>query len=208
MASGALGDPPRDAALHASVCEGCLGLVAARDALAAIDTGLAALPPSRLGQRRPPTPILGAARIGAATVTVGVLGAALAFGASQLIAGGRHPASGARRVVGPRRRLAWQGCDAVPPPRRGREATLLRARDGEARRRYRLPPRARRRRWSPRAPGRQGSRAAQIRGSSRHGDRETRRSAGLPAVRRCSTRRGRHAAKCDSVCRKVRSGGV
>ena len=93
MASGALGDPPRDAALHASVCEGCLGLVAARDALAAIDTGLAALPPSRLGQRRRPTPILSAARIGAATVTVGVLGAALAFGASQLIAGGRHPAA-------------------------------------------------------------------------------------------------------------------
>ncbi len=48
LASGAIGDPPRDSALHATVCKRCLRLVAARDALAAIDIGRAALPPSHL----------------------------------------------------------------------------------------------------------------------------------------------------------------
>ena len=87
MAGGALGEPPRDAALHASVCEDCLSLLAARDALAAIDTGRAALPPSRLGHRAAPRPIVRVARMGLATAGVVVLGAVLAFGASRLIAG-------------------------------------------------------------------------------------------------------------------------
>ena len=93
MASGALGEPTRDAALHASVCDGCLGLVAALDALAAIDTGRAALPPSRLGQRKRAMPMLRVARLGLATAAVAMLGAAVAFGASQLIAGRRLPAA-------------------------------------------------------------------------------------------------------------------
>jgi hypothetical protein len=116
MASGALGEAPRDAAVHASVCEGCLGLVAAHDALAAIDTGLAALPPTRLAQRRPPTPILGAARVAAATLTVGVLGAALAFGASQLIGGGRQPAA---RAPAPTAAGAVLGAQGAPPESEG-----------------------------------------------------------------------------------------
>lgn len=93
MASGALGEPTRDTALHASVCDGCLGLVAALDALAAIDTGRAALPPSRLGQRKRAMPMLRVARLGLATAAVAMLGAAVAFGASQLIAGRRLPAA-------------------------------------------------------------------------------------------------------------------
>lgn len=87
MAGGALGEPPRDAALHASVCEGCLSIVAALDALAAINTGRAAVPASRLGHRAAPRRIMRAARMGLATAAVVVVGAVLAFGASQLIAG-------------------------------------------------------------------------------------------------------------------------
>ena len=77
IADGAPGEPPRDAALHASVCEGCLSLVAARDALAAIDTGRAALPPSRLMHRAAPRPIVRVFRTGLATAAVVMLGAAL-----------------------------------------------------------------------------------------------------------------------------------
>ena len=48
LAEGALGDPPRDAAIHASVCPECLHKSSALDALRGIDLGLATLPPSRV----------------------------------------------------------------------------------------------------------------------------------------------------------------
>ena len=48
LAEGALGDPPRDAAIHASVCPECLHKSAALDALQTIDLGRVAMPPSRV----------------------------------------------------------------------------------------------------------------------------------------------------------------
>lgn len=48
LADGAPGEPPRDVAIHASVCRECLHKGAALDALGSIDLGLAALPPSRV----------------------------------------------------------------------------------------------------------------------------------------------------------------
>lgn len=47
LQDGAPDDPPRDAAIHASVCAECQRKVAALDGLLFIDLGLAPLPPSR-----------------------------------------------------------------------------------------------------------------------------------------------------------------
>jgi len=52
LAAGAADEPPRDAALHASVCADCLVSIAALDALTAIDLGRAALPASRTAPGR------------------------------------------------------------------------------------------------------------------------------------------------------------
>jgi hypothetical protein len=49
LLAGTAADPPRDVAVHASVCPGCGEAMAAFDALAAIDPGRATLPPSRIG---------------------------------------------------------------------------------------------------------------------------------------------------------------
>ncbi len=81
LRSGASGEPPRDAAIHASVCEECLRKVVALDSLAEVDLGAAPVPPSlpseRLtapGRLRRPAFVLGTA----AAVVIGVATGSLA----------------------------------------------------------------------------------------------------------------------------------
>lgn len=53
LLAGAHGEPPRDAALHASACDRCLRDVAAMDALLAVDVAGAEVPLLPLGAPRP-----------------------------------------------------------------------------------------------------------------------------------------------------------
>jgi hypothetical protein len=89
---GTPGDPARDLALHASVCPDCLRWISAYDALTTIDVGRARLPPWKSRQRRP-TAMLRVGRLVAVAASLVLLGWAIAFGVSQLLAG---PAAGDR----------------------------------------------------------------------------------------------------------------
>ena len=84
LAAGAVGDPARDVALHASFCPTCLQLAAALDALALVDPGAEDLP---AGVAPLPHPRGGMvlARRAAAVAAVGVLGVATAIGAGALL---------------------------------------------------------------------------------------------------------------------------
>ena len=53
LLAGARGEPARDLALHASVCPDCVARIVALDMLAAVDPGLAPLPPSAALRLRP-----------------------------------------------------------------------------------------------------------------------------------------------------------
>lgn len=79
LIAGAPGEPPRDAALHASVCDECMARVSALDALAAIDAGRALLPPSirapqhgRIATLRTPALAAGAVLVIALGIGAGV----------------------------------------------------------------------------------------------------------------------------------------
>jgi len=80
LLAGAAGEPPRDLALHASVCGECTARIAAFDLLTLVDAGRAPLPPSRPAQRSR-SPLLRLARAGGAVAGVvllaGVVGAGL-----------------------------------------------------------------------------------------------------------------------------------
>ena len=52
LAAGAEGDPPRDLAVHASVCAECSRWIGALDLLAVVDTGLADMPVEPMGRER------------------------------------------------------------------------------------------------------------------------------------------------------------
>ncbi|HEX5395582.1 MAG TPA: hypothetical protein VFX74_00680, partial [Candidatus Limnocylindria bacterium] len=93
------GEPPRDAALHASVCSECLRRVTALDALAEVDVGRALLPASRVMARpagRNGRPSLRWASAAAA----GVVGLAIVgLNAPRLFAGRPLPSDGATGAV-------------------------------------------------------------------------------------------------------------
>ena len=100
LADGAPGDPPRDAALHASGCETCLRRAAALDALSTIDLGLAPMPPVRVAGRPASSSVLPVARAAAGVTAVVLL--AVATG---VLAGSwfddRSPAGGGTTLVLP-----------------------------------------------------------------------------------------------------------
>ena len=52
LTAGAEGDPPRDLAVHASVCSACRQSIEALDRLAAVNTGLASCPAAPTGRER------------------------------------------------------------------------------------------------------------------------------------------------------------
>jgi hypothetical protein len=97
LETGARDDPPRDAAVHASVCDRCQRKIAAFDALTAIDPGRAMLPPS-VAVVRPRNHGWSLPRLAGAGASVVVLAASIAFGASQLngarTSSGTGPSSG------------------------------------------------------------------------------------------------------------------
>lgn len=101
LLTGAEGEPPRDLALHASVCPGCQQSIAALDLLAIVDPGLAAMPAAatlaaRGGMRRTP-------RLAGAAAGVIFSAVILGIGASQLISLSRKsvPTGLASQTPGP-----------------------------------------------------------------------------------------------------------
>ena len=84
LAEGAIGDPPRELAVHATVCASCARRIGAFDSLAAVNVAAAGSPPPLTA----PSPfwlLLARGRAAttiAATVAAGIL---VVFGASQLI---------------------------------------------------------------------------------------------------------------------------
>ena len=91
LAEATPGDPPRDLALHASTCPECLARAASLDALAAVDPGMAPVPPlhvRRTPRRASAAPI---PRAVAGVAAVGLLGTAVLVGTGALLTG-RFPA--------------------------------------------------------------------------------------------------------------------
>jgi hypothetical protein len=83
LIEGAVGDPPREVAVHAAVCESCTRRIGGFDSLAAVDVGAAGSPPPLA----PPTRLVIAlawARLGTAVAGTVVAGILVVFGASQL----------------------------------------------------------------------------------------------------------------------------
>jgi hypothetical protein len=80
LLAGARGEPPRDLALHASLCTACTARISALDMLAAVDPGRAAQPPSLANARRPVMALRRAGRFAAAlagaTLVVALVGLA------------------------------------------------------------------------------------------------------------------------------------
>lgn len=92
LADGALGDPPREIAVHASVCEPCTATLGAFDALALIDVGAAGSPPPLTAPSRLRVGMAWA-RVGTAVTATVLAGIVVVFGLSQLVGFGT-PASG------------------------------------------------------------------------------------------------------------------
>jgi len=83
LVDGAVGDPPRELAVHASVCESCARRLGAFDSLATIDVNAAGSPPPLA----PPTRVavgLAWARLATAVAGTIVAGILVVFGATQL----------------------------------------------------------------------------------------------------------------------------
>jgi outer membrane biosynthesis protein TonB len=81
LAAGAEGDPPRDVAVHASVCDTCRRSIAALDRLAAVDFGRAPMPVAlALGGKE----FAGAARLASVAAAALVGAAILGSGVTQL----------------------------------------------------------------------------------------------------------------------------
>ena len=92
LLAGAPGEPPRDAALHASACDRCLADVAAADALLAVDVAGAGVPALPAGDPRPiPGPGLRAIRAISGVAAVGLLVVAAMIGAGALREDGAGP---------------------------------------------------------------------------------------------------------------------
>ena len=87
LTGGAEGDPPRDVAVHASVCAECSSWIAALDLLSAVDTGKASMPAEPVGREHSRL-VVGVRLAGATAVLFSA--AILGVGVSQLI-GVSHP---------------------------------------------------------------------------------------------------------------------
>ena len=90
LMAGAHGEPPRDLALHASVCPDCGGAMAAFDLLSQIDPGRAKMP-FWDGADEEPGGLIRAGRFAAAASGVMLVAVVAGIGVSQLIANTRGP---------------------------------------------------------------------------------------------------------------------
>lgn len=84
LLAGAVGEPPRDLALHASVCSACAARIGAFDLLTFVDAGRAPLLPSRPAQRSR-FPFLRLARAGGAVAGVLLLAGVVGVGLGSVI---------------------------------------------------------------------------------------------------------------------------
>jgi hypothetical protein len=82
LTAGAEGDPPRDVAVHASVCAECSSWIAALDLLSVVDTGKASMPAQPVGREHSRL-VLAGRLVGATAVLFSA--AILGVGVSQLI---------------------------------------------------------------------------------------------------------------------------
>lgn len=114
LTSGAEGDPPRDLAVHASVCDDCGHSIAAFDRLAGINPGLASMPAEPTGSDRGRLAIAGWLPV----ATAALFGAAiLGIGVSQLIGMERHDSPVAQASPTPDQNVLGQ--TATPQPSLG-----------------------------------------------------------------------------------------
>ena len=90
LMAGAHGEPPRDLALHASVCMECSSAIASFDLLSQIDPGRATMPFWE-GAYEEPGGLLRAGRFAAAATGVMLVAVVTGVGVSGLIAGTRAP---------------------------------------------------------------------------------------------------------------------
>src|SRR5438477_1398366 len=120
LLDGGSGDPPRDLAVHASLCASCMDWVAAHDALARIDVGRAPLPPWRPTALRSRPVMSQAGRFAAATASMVLLGGAVIIGASQILAGragnGQERAGGVLAASGSPEASASSSLPGLPSP--------------------------------------------------------------------------------------------
>jgi hypothetical protein len=84
LVTGAAGEPARDLAVHASLCDECQRWVAAHDGLVSMDPARAALPPSQAPAQRRASAGTRLRRLAAAGVAVVALAGIGALGAAQL----------------------------------------------------------------------------------------------------------------------------
>jgi len=111
LSSGAEGDPPRDLAVHASVCDGCRQSIAAFDRLARINPGLASMPAEPSGRERGGLAI--AARLLGATAVL-FSAAILGVGVSQLIGVERNGGTVAQATATPDQNVLGGTATAQP----------------------------------------------------------------------------------------------
>lgn len=84
LVDGAMGDPPREIAVHATLCESCTARLGAFDALALIDVAAAGSPPLLTAPTRLRKGVA-SARLATAVVGTVVAGILVVFGVSQLV---------------------------------------------------------------------------------------------------------------------------
>lgn len=111
LTAGADGDPPRDIAVHASVCAGCRQSIEALDLLAGVNTGLASMPAEPTGREHGRLAMAGRL-IGATAILFSA--AMLGVGVSQLIGVSRGGAPVAQASPAPDQNVL--GATATPQP--------------------------------------------------------------------------------------------
>jgi hypothetical protein len=111
LSAGADGDPPRDVAVHASVCTRCQGSIAAMDLLAIVNPGLASMPAEPTGRER--SRLVVAGRLVGATAVL-FSAAILGVGVSQLV--GVSPTNGPVAQASSTPEQSVMGAEATPEP--------------------------------------------------------------------------------------------
>lgn len=111
LTAGADGEPPRDAAVHASVCAACRQSIAALDLLAMVNTGLAAMPAEPTGREHGRLVMVGRL-LGATAILFSA--AMLGVGISQLV--GVSPGRGPVAQASPTPEQSVLGETATPQP--------------------------------------------------------------------------------------------
>jgi len=123
LIAGADGDPPRDLAVHASVCAACQRSIAAHDQLGIVNTGAALMPGAPTGRER--SRLLLAGRLAGATAVL--FGATiLGVGVSQLVGVSHHddgPVGQVTSTPSPNQGVLGETATPQPSPSPSLEAT-------------------------------------------------------------------------------------